>query len=285
MEKENTERTGKTSRGFFDCKGDRISETIIKTTKAAFNYGRDLIFPMATYCLCCGKYVDSTREYCLCDHCIRHIRWGHINIDVGKEDDGTVTARDKSLDSARACAFYGLYTRRLIFDLKYDGLTYVARVLGDILADRLLSDPFAADILDVDLVVPVPIHKNKLRRRGFNQAEKMAGYMCKTLKAKANIAMGMYPQALVRKRETQAQRSVSGFERYENLKGAFDLGRGAEDHIKDKKILLIDDVYTTGSTGNVCARVLKAGGAKEVHMLALATGNNFAEGFFDQMTV
>lgn len=93
---------------------DRILRKIWKQTA-------DFFFPMGTYCICCGKYIDHTRTYALCDHCIRHIRWGQIEINLDAE--GKHWKRPVYLDSASACAFYGLYSRRLIFELKYNGHT------------------------------------------------------------------------------------------------------------------------------------------------------------------
>ena len=96
-----------------------------------------LVFPLSTYCLCCGKPVNSTRSYSICDHCIHRIRWGNIVIDL--EAESRRLGRASHLDSAAACMKYGLYERRLIFDLKYDGRTYVARAIGKIMADRLAA--------------------------------------------------------------------------------------------------------------------------------------------------
>ena len=243
---------------------------------------RELIFPMATYCICCGKFIDSGREYCLCDHCIRHIEWGHISIDI--EEKAKTTGCRAYLDSALACAYYGLYTGRLIFELKYDGHTYVARVLGKIMADRLFSDESAHELLKADYIIPVPIHKSKLKERGFNQAEKMGKYLAKEIKEVYKDSHGpmLFGDALRRNRQTAAQRSVSGLERFSNLKDAFQLSPGAQDRLKGKTVILVDDVYTTGATANICAGVLKEAGAKKVHLLALATGNVFARGFFKQ---
>ena len=119
----------------------------------------DFFFPMGTYCICCGKYIDHTRTYALCDHCIRHIRWGQIEINLDAE--GKHWKRPAYLDSASACAFYGLYSRRLIFELKYNGHTYVARSIAEILCDRVAGDPAAQRLLRADWVVPVPIHKSR----------------------------------------------------------------------------------------------------------------------------
>ena len=232
-----------------------------------------LLFPMATYCLCCGKYINASRSYCICDHCIKHIAWGHVEIDLEKE--AKRLGRPPALDSARACMRYGLYERRLIFDLKYDGLTYVSRAIAGIMHDRIITDPAAAmQLAFSDYIVPVPVHKEKQKQRGFNQAERMSCHLAR------RFGRRHLPDALVRTKQTVAQRSITGQERYANMEGAFSVNPGKAGSLRGANIILIDDVYTSGATAHACAAVLKRAGAAQVHFLGLATGNDFADGFF-----
>lgn len=321
-----------------------------------------LLFPLSTYCICCGKPVDASRSYSICDHCIHHIMWGNIHIDL--EAESRRLGRPARLDSAVACMKYGLYERRLIFDLKYDGRTYVARAIGHIMADRLAAEGLAASpdgaaagrpvmsfqgrppssaaagrpgmsvqgrplssaaagrpgaacrthllggpaaISDgadsetcplpgismdsvggfeaagqpgtsdggFDYIVPVPVHRDKEKARGFNQAEKMARYLGR------RIGVPVLPRAIIRNRMTAAQRSLSAEDRYFNLEGAFSLNPKDAVKIRGSRILLLDDVYTTGATAHRCGDVLKEAGAARVDFIALATSNDFAYGFFD----
>ena len=254
-----------------------------------------MFFPLSTYCLCCGKPVDSTRSYSICDHCIRHITWGNICIDL--EAESRYLGRQARLDSAVACVRYGLYERRLIFDLKYDGRTYVTRALGHIMADRLaagnMGDTGACTRPGVsagpnlysggrppghyggfDYIVPVPVHRDKEKARGFNQAEKMARHLSR------RIGVPVLPRAIIRSRNTAAQRSLSAEDRYFNLEGAFSINDRERSRIAGSRILLLDDVYTTGATAHQCGGVLKDAGAARVDFIAFATGNDFASGFF-----
>ena len=242
---------------------------------------------MGTYCICCGKYIDRTRTYALCDHCIRHIRWGQIEINL--KEEGKHWQRPVYLDSASACAFYGLYSRRLIFELKYNGHTYVARSIAEILCDRVASDPAAWRLLRADWVVPVPIHRSRRKQRGFNQTEKIGKHFIRFLREKADSLDGqpvrpadlkLLDDGLIRTRATSAQRALSEEERYLNMHGVFQVPEHNKKRLQDKSVILIDDVYTTGATANQCAQALKAAGASEVHLLTLATGNDFAEGYF-----
>ena len=273
------------------------------------NAGRVLaswLYPMATYCVCCGNLIDQSRSYCLCDHCIRRIEWGWLTVDLAAQAEES--GRANHLDSAVACITYGLYGRRLIFDLKYNKHTYTARIIADILADRLLSDPDATYLLDADLLVPVPLHAKRLAQRGFNQTSKIARHLATRLRESAETLRDAerlrdagrehdavrkqdavcepphYPRlldgALLRSRETTPQRALSAEERYENLDGAFSIRPGKQPQIAGTRILLLDDAYTTGATADQCAKVLKEAGAEEVHLAALATGNHFTSGHF-----
>lgn len=255
----------------------------------------ECVYPTATYCLVCGNFIDETRSFCLCDHCVRRIDWGFIELDLAAQSQQQ--KRRLYIDSGRACFGYGLYSRRVVFDLKYNGHSYVARVCGRIMAERVGADPAAAGLFACDLVTGVPVNARKMRERGFNQAEKIAKFFC------AKTGLRHLPDLLVRGRATEAQRSLSPEERYINLQDAFHLNErklplkiktpsGGEREPEEEssraeglplaglRILLIDDIYTTGATANHCARVLKEAGAAEVHVLVLATGSDFAHGVF-----
>lgn len=248
-------------------------ETSASLPARAAETALQFLFPMATYCLCCGKYINGSRSYCICDHCIQRITWGHIEIDLAEE--ARVLGRPSSLDSARACMKYGLYERRLIFDLKYDGLTYVSRAIAGIMHDRIITDPAAAaELAEAGLIVPVPVHRDKEKQRGFNQAAKMANHLGRRLHRRC------IPDALIRQKQTAAQRSITGQERYSNMEGAFAVNPEYADRIKGSTVILLDDVYTSGATAHACGAVLRDAGAEKVHFIALATGNDFADGFF-----
>lgn len=126
-----------------------------------------------------------------------------------------------------------------------------------------------------DYIVPVPVHRDKEKARGFNQAEKMARHLGR------RIGVPVLPRAIIRNRMTAAQRSLSAEDRYFNLEGAFSLNPKDAVKIRGSRILLLDDVYTTGATAHRCGDVLKEAGAARVDFIALATSNDFAYGFFD----
>lgn len=245
----------------------------------------DFFFPWGTYCVVCGNYIDGKRSYCICDHCIRHITWGHVQIPpeslrqnnfTGPEAEALQGEGGIPLDSIRACMKYGLYERRLIFELKYNGHTYMARILGKILADRVSSDAGAAELLQADFIIPVPMHRSKERQRGFNQAAMVAGYLG------GFLGIPVLKDGLLRTESTAAQRSVAGRDRLSNLSGAFFPGCGGHlsERIGGKRVILLDDIFTTGATAICCGQVLKKAGAARIDVLTVATGNDGAAGFF-----
>ena len=164
-------------------------------------------------------------------------------------------------------AAYGSYEgglRELIHLLKYDQVRPAAGVLGRMLAEAIadLQPLFAGTALSV---VPVPLHARKLRQRGFNQSELIARAALKLI---SRPGLQLCPGVLVRQRETQSQIDLSRHQRRENMRGAFAIAPAAE--IEGRDVLLVDDVFTTGTTASECARVLRRAGASKVYVATVA---------------
>lgn len=226
----------------------------------------ELVFPSSLYCICCGKYTDSSRMYSLCDHCIRHMNFNMTNL-----KHISPTEKMSGIDHAAAAMGYGLYERQLIFGLKYGGKTYIARHIADILYDCLkkrLAEEGECPWLNADIIVPVPLHKDKLKKRGFNQAEKIGFYFGK------RTGIRMQADVIIRTKNTTPQRALSPREREANMEKAFCINTGRREELKDKRILLIDDIFTTGATASACADCLKENGAGSVCFMALASAKN-----------
>jgi len=162
---------------------------------------------------------------------------------------------------------YGSYEgglRDLIHMLKYEGVRPAANVLG-----RMLSEVFAGlepSFGDAKLwVVPVPLHTSKMHQRGFNQAEAITRVALKLANSERyTLAAG----SLERVRPTQSQIGLSRHQRRENLRGAFRVTNPEE--ISGRDILLVDDVFTTGTTASECARILRRAGAARVWVATVA---------------
>jgi ComF family protein len=163
---------------------------------------------------------------------------------------------------------YGSYEsglRELIHLLKYNQVRPAAGVLGRMLAEAIedLQSLFTGSEV---LVVPVPLHARKLRQRGFNQSELIARAGLK-LKA-ADRQFELNAKVLERRRETKSQIGLSRHQRRENIRGAFVVAKPGE--VAGREILLVDDVFTTGTTVSECARVLRRAGASKVFVATVA---------------
>lgn len=163
---------------------------------------------------------------------------------------------------ARACATYDASAttehplKLMLQRYKYNHDVTLAPPLA-----RLLSRCLA-DASEYDLVVPVPLHVTRLRWRGFNQAMLLTRYLSPAVRARVD------PHVLARVRPTRPQVELDQSERASNVSGAFQVAD--KTRVRGKRILLLDDVLTTGATVDECARVLRRGGAKCVDVVVLA---------------
>ncbi len=167
----------------------------------------------------------------------------------------------------RAVAFgsYDGGLRELVHLLKYNGVPPAATVLGRMLAKTFskLDGEFGPQRV---LVVPVPLYKGKRRQRGFNQAELITRAALKNCSDPARFQLET--GVLMRTRDTHSQIGLTSHQRRENMRGAFALSRAAE--VTGREVLLVDDVYTTGTTATECARVLRKAGADKVWVATVA---------------
>lgn len=148
---------------------------------------------------------------------------------------------------------------------KYQSIESLSFPLGTLLMRAVKS----TDIALPDLVLPVPLHPWRLRYRGFNQSELLGKSLADTLLP--NISIPFETVALIRTRFTLPQQKMPGIEaRKHNIKNAFIVPTSSRKHIKGKSVWLVDDVATTGSTLEACAKALKKAGARKVFGVALA---------------
>lgn len=159
-------------------------------------------------------------------------------------------AGEHAFDFARSAFLFNPALREIIHHLKYSDRVSLARPLGDLLKECLAREPFTGD-----LVIPVPLHRSRERQRGFNQAELIA----------ARLGLPMSTRLVRRRKNTPSQTGLTRNQRNRNLAAAFEV-RG---DVK-KSIIVVDDVYTTGSTVNELARALKRAGAQRVEVLTVA---------------
>ena len=190
-------------------------------------------------CPCCGLgFGDTPGEDHLCSQCLTEERY---------------------FTRARAIGPYEGLMADAIHRFKYQGASRLAKPLGTFLAEYKDPEfPFS----DFDRILSVPLHPRRLRQRGFNQSLLLARCVSRTHSIPLDFT------TLRRTRHTEPQTQLSGSERQKNIRGAFEVRR--PEAISEKHILLIDDVFTTGSTVQECAKVLLKAGAKRVDVLTLA---------------
>ncbi len=227
----------------------------------------DLIFPPA--CCSCGALLGRGMTT-FCGACLSEIRFIRAplcpvcGIPYPNEEEINHRCADcirskESFSLARAVGVYDAVLLEVIHRFKYRGRINLGEVLGRFMAEFRYED---LRIEDYSLIVPVPLHRRRLKERGFNQAVVLAREISR------RHAVPMDFGVLKRKIYTEPQTGLGRDDRLRNIRGAFEVVR--PEAVKEKKVLLIDDVYTTGSTVRECARVLGKCGASEVAALTLA---------------
>ncbi len=167
------------------------------------------------------------------------------------------------LEGIRSVASLRGPVRAAIHYLKYRHARELADPLGELMARYWWQNPLPAEV-----IVPVPLHPSRLRRRGYNQAALLAWALSR------RIGLPMEEDALCRVRDTASQMRLKAADRRRNVEDAF---RCTTDRLSGRRVLLVDDVCTTGATLEACADALRRGGAREVWALTLART-------FDRMT-
>jgi ComF family protein len=214
-----------------------------------------LIYPAK--CVICDGWQTSSRTHLLCENCLGEIGSRPLPEAFGGQHHPVNTG---GLDSAFAGWHYDAAMQQIIHATKYRRRPSLGRVLGDLLAQRLfepLRDEFARAV-----VVPVPLHRRRERKRGFNQSLVLARALAKAWH------LEVMPRALRRTRFTQSQAKLGAAERWQNVEGAFAPSRRLR--LGSPTVFLVDDVLTTGATMNACAAALKSSGASKVIGIALA---------------
>lgn len=233
----------------------------------------DILFPKV--CPSCNKVSLNNEK--LCNTCLGDIRFinnwsfcsgcgvpfGYFSTPVSDDSDNNNNLCGKCIedtycfDKARSIAIYEGSVRELIIGFKYERKLGYADVLLDILKAN-----FPNDLDDFDSIVPVPLYIDKLRHREFNQSAILAKGVASYKGLKCDLF------GLKRKRDTIPQIEFNNEdERRRNVKGAFCIPN--EQSFENKSVLLVDDVFTTGSTSDECSKMLLKSGAYKVQVLTL----------------
>ena len=234
-----------------------MKDTPFLQAKELFSAALDLLLPHR--CAACATPMTSP-EPPFCELCWQSV----LLIDRACDrcglpgDQGlcpTCRRRPPLFSMARSAVEYGGQLAVAIRLLKYGGRSYLGRPLASLLSPRL------PELQPVDLVLPVPLHPSRLRHRGYNQAALLVSELARTRELQVSYS------ALKRHRDTWIQASLSRDLRLENLRGAF---AAAGPRVRGARVLLVDDVMTTGATAAACTEALLHAGAEEVKVLTLA---------------
>lgn len=196
-------------------------------------------------CPACGEVFQSRQgEDHLCGPCIQSPR---------------------KFRKARAVGVYEKGLLKAVHCLKYKGRRELARPLGRLLLAGF-REHFGPD--EIDLILPVPLHSKRMRMRGFNQSLLLLQHWQKGLNSNGAGGIAIVPELLKRLKPTSPQTGLGRDDRMKNLRGAFAVTDPKK--IKNRRVLLVDDVYTTGATVDACAGALLKSGAARVDVLTLA---------------
>jgi ComF family protein len=216
-----------------------------------------------TLCAACWSGIDFIRPP-VCDRLGVPLPFATGEVSLS----AAAIARPPVYDRTRVAAHYSGLMRRLIHDLKFHDRDDLTVLLG-----AWLSEAGSELLRDADLIVPVPLSRSRLLRRRFNQAARLGG----EIRRRTGIPLDAL--SLVRVRATVSQVGLSRSEREENVRGAFAVREERRDRIDGRRIVLVDDVITTGATVSAATRALRRAGAASVSVLALAmaTGEGLSD--------
>lgn len=192
--------------------------------------GRNLFKQENLICTQCLYHIPKTNFHHFNDNPVARLLWGRVNVE-------------------NATSYYFFYKgskfQVLIHNMKYRGQKEIGYELGKIFGGELMS---SSAYREIDLVVPVPLHVRKQRKRGYNQSEWIARGIAERMEKPIDT------RTLYRAIESETQTRKTRYERWKNVENIFKLKTA--DALKDKHILLVDDVVTTGSTLEACAKVI-----------------------------
>ena len=208
----------------------------------------DFLFPNHT-CLACKGESNAPKNPHICDKCAENLPVNTKHMSLKNR------TQKQHFNKAYAAFKYQDPVVGLILRLKYNAESHVATALAPYMRATLQHHKVSADF-----AIPIPLCKKRQKFRGYNQALLLA----------KELDLPVLDDVLLRTKITEAQKNMTVDERAENLNDAFEVTENGRKKIKNKRIILVDDVFTSGATTNGCARVLLEAGAKEVNVCSIA---------------
>ena len=243
---------------------------IFSLINSIFNVFLDFLYPENISCILCNSPIDKNTTYSMCKDCFSSmnfildgcIKCGKPIINYSLEEQSIQGCRyclKKSFyfDKAISCVEYTNLSKKIIFGLKYNNKTYLSKYIAIVMKEKL-----ELENIKFDYILFVPLHKKRLRQRGFSQAEKIAINLGKIM----NIPV---VDNIYRKNNTRRLYKLGAEERVKELKNAFIINNIMD--LRNKNILLVDDIFTTGSTVNEISKILKINGVNKVFISTFLT--------------
>ena len=229
----------------------------------------DLIYPPYLKCIFCNEPLNGGGKYSICETCYGEIPFIAENSCIICSKPFSIStdisiceecSKEKHYyKNVLSPVQYDGNIKKLVFSYKYNYRNYLGRYMAEMMADLARNEKVYGD-----MILAVPLHPNREKPRGYNQAHILAKYISKEL----DIYYGR--DYIIRTKDTEALYKFTKTQRKIILEDAFHLP--IKSAIKNKDILLIDDIYTTGSTVNACSKVLIESGAKSITVLTFARG-------------
>lgn len=248
--------------------------TFKQAIKDILNIIIDFIYPENISCILCDRPIKKINTYSMCKECFNNIHFildgcvkcgkPIVNHSLEKQSiEGCGYCFNKTFyfDKAISCIEYDEISKEIIFKFKYSNHTYMSKYIANIMKEKL-----DLENLKFDYILYVPLHKKRQKKRGFNQSEKIAKNLGKLIEVPVI-------DVLVRKEHTKRLYKLNKLERHIELKNAFAI-KDNKYNLTKKNILLVDDIFTTGSTVNEISKVLKLEGVNKVFVISMLTGSN-----------
>lgn len=230
----------------------------------------EILYPEKNTCFICSVYDESISDKYICADCQKKLKnitppictkcSKPIDYDSSNSLCSDCNLHDRSFKISKSPFIYEGLIIDCIYKFKYYNKSYFYKLFGNLLLNFMENESYT----NFDYITSVPLHKSKMRSRGYNQSELIAKHISDRLSIP-------YADVLRRTKKTTKQSQQSKDERRKNLIGAFTIKNPHKyEYIKNSNVLLVDDVYTTGSTADECSRTLLNFGVSDVYVITIA---------------
>lgn len=207
----------------------------------------NIFFPKR--CIHCGKILDFSNELSICKDCVEKC--------ITKENPKR-SFSVKYFDAVLCAAYYSGYTRKAMLKFKFHSLTYLAPAFAHIMMVKIKED---YRFVYSDIITCVPLGSERLAKRGYNQSDLVSRLVAK------NLSGEYIDNLLIKVKNLPPLSKLTAAKRRTIIKNAYKFNNNFD--IKGKSVMLIDDIFTTGTTANECARILKLAGADKVYVMCV----------------